>query len=529
MAPPPPPRKSSRTKLLLAAGALGAIVAVAVVLVIVLSGGGTEEASSTGTQPADVQTTPTVTTDAADTTPSETTPSETTPAEAPTPAPLPQTENNRVAAAPDALIISDPDGRVATLDLGTLDQIVVLADPALPSAVATSGAEVLVADEEAITVYESTDLVPKGAVSFGPGAYLATAGGTVVAARQTGQAGGRLCVLSDLKLDPCLDLAFRPVGLGVTSDGSGVLVANAAEDPALVPFDLEGGRLVEQNWIRLDAKPTGAPVEFRGSAYIPVEGGVAIADLDAGSVSSVVALPATPAAVTVVAGNGNLFAALPGTDQVALVDTLALDEDPRLISVGKLPAALTSTADVVYAINTGDKTITRLDALTGDALGTERVPALARERFPEPATATAITMEESSDAVTATIELEGGPLPASSIIVRNDGLPDGKALVELWQGGITTTAADQTLADLTVAIEHQSGRLAVTVTAPGGAFESFEARRSANGKAVTLVATKTPPPAETTDSSSSSDTSSSDTPEPAPAPEPEPEPGITVG
>jgi predicted Ser/Thr protein kinase len=522
---PPPPGRASRRKLLLAAGALGIVAVVAVVVVLLVSGGGEETAA---TQPAETTADTAVGTEVAESAPTATTPAETTPVEPSAPAPLPETERIGVAAGDGALFVSDPGGRLAALDPQTLDQLDVLADPALPSAIVTSGGDVVVANDGTVTVYTQAG-DPKSAARFGSGGTLAAAGGTVVAARGVGDAAGRLCVLSGAKLNPCVDLAFSPAGLGVTSDGSGILVGNASDEPALVPFQLDNGQLVEQNWVRLDAKPTGGPVEFRGNVYVPVEGGVAIVDLDAGTVASSIALPATPASLTVASTSGNLFAAMPGANQVAVVDTLAVDSEPTFVPVGELPAALSAGSDAVYVANTGEGTISRLDALTGEVLSTQPVDALVQNRTPAAVTATGITMAESDDAVTATVQLEGGSLPASAIVVQDDNLTDGRALVELWQGDISSGAADESLADLTVAIEERPGRLVVRVTAPEDAFESFEAKRSANGKAVTLVATKTPPPATTESSSSSSSSDSGTSTEPAPEPEPEPEPGITVG
>ncbi len=511
---PTAPRRPSRRRVLLAAAAVGVAAVAAVVVALVASGGGSEEAGATGTQasPAATETAQAATSEA------ETASTEPTPAETPAPVPLPDVEPVWLAVAEDALIVADPGGRVAALDLETLEQTRVLADPALPDDVVTSGSTVVVADAEGVTAYSSTDGVPAGTAKFGPGASLAAAGGTVAAVRETGQTGGRLCILSGTSLKPCADLAFRPAGVAVTSDGSGVLVANPSDEPALVPFTLEGNRLVEQNWIRLDARPTGAPAEFRGRAYAPVEGGVAEVDLASGTQIGGEELPATPSAVTVVPGNGKLFAALPGSDQLALIDTLAPEEGgsaqtplphgASLVAVGSQPVALANAGGVVYVATSGDGTIARVDALTGDVLGALGVPALEAQRAPKPVTVTGIQMKESSEAVTATIRLEGGRLPGSGIVVSDENIGDGRAVVELWQGGISSSAAEQTLADLTVVPQQQLARIRVVVRAPAGAFERFEARRSANGAAVTLVATKTPPPEPASSSSSSSSSSS---------------------
>jgi predicted Ser/Thr protein kinase len=516
---PQEPRRAGRRRWLLAAGALAAVAAAAVAVVLVVSGGKSDEQrtvaepGATTAEAASPATTAPATSGAGDS----------------AAAPLPELEPVGAAAGTGVLAVSNPNGFVATLNPRTLEQVGVLSDPALPGAIATSGSELIVADGEAVSVYQSAGLEPKGAARFDEGALLAARGGTVAAARGRGAAGGRLCVLSDTRLDPCLDLDFRPAGIGITTDGSRILIASGSGEPTVVPFGVEADRLVEQEPIALEAKPTGAPVEFRGSVYVPVEGGVAVIDLAASSVSSSIALPATPAAIAIAASSGKLFAALPGANQVAVLDTLDSQAEPALEAVGEQPAALTGRGDVVYVLNAGDGSITRLDALTGDVLGTARIPALGREGSPKPVDVARMRMEESSKAVTVTLELDGGRLPASGILVPDRNLADGAALVELWQGGISSSVGDAaTSGGLETQVAGALGRVSVRLSAAADAFRTVEVRRSGNGSAVVITAAKAPPP-PTTESTSTEPAPAEPAPAPEPATEPQPNPGITVG
>ena len=101
-------------------------------------------------------------------------------------------------------------------------------------------------------------------------------------------------------------------------------------------------------------------------------------------------LPVTPASVWVSPTSGRLFAALPATNRVAVLDT-ALARSPILMTrVGAKPIAVagapaaTGGSTGIYVVNVGDRTITTLDALTGRAITHHSDPGAA-----EPARSTA--------------------------------------------------------------------------------------------------------------------------------------------
>lgn len=501
---PPPAKRRRRGPLIIALVAVGIAGAVGAALAVTLGGGGSKEASD----PATAQTAETVVTDVTGSATTEQSTEPATTAETTEPAttaptgssaPIGPDERLGVAVAGDSILVSDPAGWIAALDPASLAQAATTPDPASPRSVAASGSQVVVVDDETVTVY-GADLTPTSAVNFGPDAQVATGGGTVAVMRPTGEARGRLCSLEDGKLDPCIDLSFRPSGLGVTTDGKRVLVASST-DGYIVQYRFEGGSLYG-NAVSVAGEPGGPMVEFREKLYVPVADGVAVYDLASYTVTSTVSLGARPAAVWVAPSSGNLFAALPDTNEVAMVDTLSPDSEPTRVPVGKRPVALGGgDSGDVYVASAGDGSVTRLDALTGEVLGTERVRAL-RVGAPTPVTAAGIDMAESGRTVTTTIRLDGGRLPASGFLVGERDISAGRAVVELWQGGIGTNVQGDELGDLTVAIAAKPGRLVVTLTAPEGTYETFAARRGANG-AIVLTVTE---PAPT--STSSGDTSS---------------------
>ena len=93
-----------------------------------------------------------------------------------------------------------------------------------------------------------------------------------------------------------------------------------------------------------------------------------------------------------------------------------------------------------------------------------------------------MALAESDDAVTVTLSLEGGRLPASGIVVSDRNLADGSARVELWQGGITSSAAEDASGGLEARLDGATGRVALVLSAEPDAFRTIDVRRSANGR-----------------------------------------------
>ena len=494
-------RQGRRMGLVLALIALGVAGVVAAVLAVSLGGGDSAQSAATGTvSTAATESAASATTQASTGTTATTT-------EAVQTAAVPASERLGLALGPDTVVVSDPKGWVATLDPSSLQQQRAVPSAATPVALAASAENVVVVDDETVTLLRAGDLTPVSAAKFGPEAQVVAAGDTVAVTRPTGDAKGRLCLLEDGKLDPCAVLPFRPSGLGVSTDGTRFFVASSAE--GTIEYTVTDGRLSGKA-VEIEGEPSGTMVEFRKKLYVPIGDGVAVYDVASSAVTGTISLGSRPAAVWVAPSSGNLFAALPDANEVAVVDTVSPESEPTMVHVGKRPVALAGgdSGGAVYVANAGDGTVSRLDPLTGDVLETRRIRAL-RTGSQQSVTAAGIEMTKSGRTLTATIRLDGGRLHASGLIVRTRNIAGGRAVVELWQGGIAATVDGGKLSGLAVAITPRPGRLVVTLTAGKNSYESFTARRSEGGGAVVL--TVTAPAAESSSSStgSSSDSSSS--------------------
>ena len=157
----------------------------------------------------------------------------------------------------------------------------------------------------------------------------------------------RLCLLENGKPGPCADLPFRPSGLGVTRDGTRIFVASSAE--GTIEYTVANGSL-SGNAVEIEGEPSGTIVEFRKKLYVPISNGVAVYDLASSAVTGTISLGGRPAAVWVAPSSGNLFAALPDANEVAVVDTLSPANAPTSVHVGKRPVALAGgdSGDAVY-------------------------------------------------------------------------------------------------------------------------------------------------------------------------------------
>ena len=380
-------RQGRRMGLVLALIALGVAGVVAAVLAVSLGGGDSaKSAATTAVSTAATESAASATTQASAETTATTT--EAVPAAA-----LSASDRLGLALGPDTVVVSDPGGWVATLDPSSLQQLRALPSPASPGALAASAGNVVVVDDETVTVLRAGDLAPISSAKFGPDAQVVAADDTVAIARPTGEAKGRLCLLENGKPDPCADLPFRPSGLGVTTDGTRIFVASSAD--GAIEYTVADGSL-SGNAVEIEGEPSGTMVEFRKKLYVPVSNGVAIYDLASGAVTGTISLGGRPAAVWVAPASGNLFAALPDVNEVAVVDTASPASEPTRVHVGKRPVALAGgdSGDAVYVANAGDGTVSRLDPLTGAVLGTRRIRAL-RSRSQQSVTAAGIEMTKS--------------------------------------------------------------------------------------------------------------------------------------
>ena len=384
------------------------------------------------------------------------------------------TEQLGLAASGPRLYVSDPKGRVVGLDRATLGVRASLADPARPRSAVPARRSLLVADGETLTALDSATLAPRAARSAAGGSLLAAADGTVAMSFIDGQARGRICVVAPgLRLEPCAALQFRPTGLGAASSGR-IFVADGARG-AVVSFRHSSGALARAApAIHVGVSPHGRLVVDGGMLYVPVKRGIAVVDLRARRVTTTLPLAVTPSELWI-SPAGRLFAALPGLDGVAVFDTAALDAAPTLVATGRRPVALAGAAAVVDVVGAGGR-VTRLDARTGERRGSETIALLGAPPTRRLVLRQIDSTRSASD-LSLTLRLSGGRLGATSLVVRDATIADGRASFQLWQGGIGTRVRTERVAGITLRVTSLPGRLAVVVVAAPGAYERLRTVR----------------------------------------------------
>ena len=410
---------------------------------------------------------------------------------------IPAAKRADLALVGGSLYLTHPSGRLARLDPVSLKPESSLADPAHPRAVVGAGNEILTADDRTLTTYRARDFVPVAAVNFGTGPVLAAAANApAAAARGTDTGGGRVCVVRQAKPAQCFELGFAPSGLGVAP--AGVFVADE-QSGTVLPLTARRGALVPGRPLTVGAGPVGRMLEYGGDLYVPVARGVAVVHLASGRLRRTISLGTRPSAVWVVPSTGRLFASLPGTGEVAVVDVRTPGAQPQRIQVGNQPAALgggrlPGGREAVFVIKVGDGSIARLDPLTGRVLSSKRVAAL-RGKPPDTLAVRGVSIKDAGRTVTATIQLAGGTLQAAGLRPRDTGIRRGSALFGLWQGGISTRLTEKKGAGLSVGVKPAPGRLLLSVTAKRGAFTGVKTRLGSGGRSVVLVLAKAPTPA----------------------------------
>jgi hypothetical protein len=217
---------------------------------------------------------------------------------------------------------------------------------------------------------------PRDVYVIDGGSLKALRSGRTLATDVVGLAGGdesapvfataeRICVLDG----PCGDVGFRAVGLGSSPTGS---VFAADGKGTIAEYVPQRDRLAYGGTAATGLRePHGTLVSSRGRLYVPVERGVAVVDPLSSKVLRVVSLPVTPSSIWVGRFSGRLFATLYADDRIALVDTTH-DAGAQLLSGFSRPVAVWGNQGVAYVYNAGDRSVCRLDALTGARLGSCR-------------------------------------------------------------------------------------------------------------------------------------------------------------
>ena len=388
--------------------------------------------------------------------------------------PSPSEQLSLAVAGPN-LVLADPTGRIVQVDRASLAVRRVVRDPARPRAVAVSGGRVYVADGDGVALRRAATLAPIF-VRAGSAAMLASA--PLVA---TGR-DGRVCELRAGSAI-CGRVGFAPTGLGA----SGTLVFAAGGSPGrVVVLRRSGGKLVPAGRPVAVSRPYGQLVAFRGRVYVPSRRGIAVVD-PRQLVASSIRLPVSPAAIWI-APTGRLYAALPATGRVAILDR---GRPPRFVRVGGRPVAVAGTRATIFVADASGR-ITRIDAATGARRGSARVltPGAAP---PTRAVLDRIRARTNGEKTILVLTIAGGRLGPSDLVVRDGAIGDGRATLELWQGAIGSSVGARSFGGLVLRVGRLPGRLVVRLSAPARVFEGLGARVTKSGVAVELRKTSAPP------------------------------------
>ncbi len=258
--------------------------------------------------------------------------------------------------------VADPTS-VARFAAGSLSRLDSQAVPGLPTAVGSSNGSVYLADHLNVSVFRTGSFTAARTLTLDGVDFIAGGGDAPIAMSARSDKGNRLCEVGPSGgLLPCLTLAFRPTGLGVSptgtvfaSDGRGYLQVFKPSRQGLLPASP----------LAVLARPHGLFVPSRGRLYVPVKRGIAVVDVLGQRVLRTIHLPVTPAAIWVSDRSGQLFAALYATNEVAEVDTTKNSAPTRFLKGYTRPVAVWGDAPAGWVYVVGGGQVCKLDALTG--------------------------------------------------------------------------------------------------------------------------------------------------------------------
>jgi hypothetical protein len=258
----------------------------------------------------------------------------------------------------------------------------------------------------------------------------------------------------------------------------------------IVVFRSGGGALVRDGAVlRAGPRPHGAIRFHRGALYVAVQRGIAVVHPERGATTTV-PLPVTPSDLWLTP-SGRVFAALPGIERLAIVDTRTPGSAPRMVAAVPEPVAVTSAAGSVLVVGAGGD-VARLAPRTGRVLGRQRVAALDAAPT-RPLVLRRIDSGAAAGTLRLTLRLDGGALDGKSLLVRDATIADGAASFELWQGGIDSRVRTSHVGELTVGVGVASGRLEVALGAPTGSYERLRIERL-GPRAIRVTMRETPAP-----------------------------------
>jgi serine/threonine protein kinase len=382
-----------------------------------------------------------------------------------------------LAIVGDQVYVSDPAGRLISLSPKS-----TISDPAHPRALAAGKGTLFVADDSTVTGF-GPRLEPLKPVALPDVQALAPAGSRVAAVAKA-SGGGRLCLVGTDGAGPCTRLPVTPTG--VTVAGATIYVASGS---GVVPYRLRKNRLSAAVPIRVGGSPH-ALAAFRGRLYVAVANGVSVVDLASHKVVRTIGLGARPSAITIASSSGRLFAALYGTDKIAMVDTVG-NTAPKITASVKRPVALVSSDSFVYAVSALAHTVATLDPLTGKL---EKLTPVAALRLGEvsPTVLSKVGFSGSGRRVSIKFTFGGGGFDQRGFTVVDRQISKGHASFAVSQGGITSRVSSTQGRDVSVAVSGSAGVLNVRLRANPGTFISFKPTAGRSGRSIAVNLTRKP-------------------------------------
>ncbi len=396
-----------------------------------------------------------------------------------------------VAIDGDHAVVTDPAGRVLRVGTAQLNTTAQAREPFAPRAALPLADGVLIADSGGITMRHPGSLAARWAVPTGPDTWLGTSPALPLVAFRQGTDNGRLCEVTPTgALSPCVVLGFAPTGLG--GAGSNAVVADGAGNQ-LVIFDVSVSALTRRSTIPVGKAPHGPiATDGAGRAVIAIERGLVVVNPTTATMSATVPLQTTPSNVTINRSNGEVLAALPGSNAVAIVDPNRPDRPARVIDVGRRPLAVgvdnTGTRALIVNANGSMGSLKIADGEVDRRVPLPTIPADVG-----PATVTAVATRRAGLITTTTLTLDR-PLDAHGLSGITGAISRGSAVVSLWQGGINAQRPTVNAKGIRFAFSQRPGRLRIRISAPRDRFQSLSARLMPDGRRVVLTFTAPPPP-----------------------------------
>ena len=250
----------------------------------------------------------------------------------------------------------------------------------------------------------------------------------------------------------------------------------AAGHEAVHPFAVRRARFAATRPLPVGAPyPHGEPAVADDRLAVPVDHGIALVPLDDSPADpQLIRLETTPSDVLVTSG-GAIFAALPSSNAIAVVEPDAPDAT-RYPEVKGRPFALAAAANdttVVYVLTASTQTLLTLDPATGEVR--ERVPVRALQRgVVAPLVATSVGVTTSGLVTTVVLQFAGGRIGDGELVTLDPAFRDGSLAYEVRQPGIRvgTTRRSDRANDVTAAVSQGTGLVRLRLAFPGGAFTS---------------------------------------------------------